>query len=68
MGQSGYRTPSARYGAAGGLYPSYETTDSKVGNFYLLHGQALDEMYGDLYRYTFTDLRNLNGVWGEGEY
>jgi hypothetical protein len=67
MDQNGFRIPANRSNAVGGMYPGYESNDLKMVNFYMLHGQSLDEMYGNLYRYSLTDLRTLNGAWNEGE-
>ena len=66
MDQNGYKIPANRSNSVGGMYAGYETSDTKMANFYMLHGQSLDEMYGDLYRYSLTDLRSLNGAWNEG--
>lgn len=73
MDQGGYQTMRPRYGAAGGLYPSYEKSDPRINNFFVLHGQSINGqyiyqyMYGDLFKYSFTDLRSLNGIWQEGD-
>lgn len=56
-------TPEPRYGAFGGIYPSYEYSSEIKSNLYLAHGRSEINMYENMYLYTFTDLRGLNGVW-----
>ena len=55
--------PESRYGAFGGIYPSYEYSNELKTNLYLAHGRSEIIMNDNMYVYTFTDLRGLNGVW-----
>lgn len=55
--------PEPRYGAFGGIYPSYEYSNEIKTNLYLAHGRNEIVMHENMYVYSFTDLRGLTGVW-----
>lgn len=66
LDQLGSKVPENRYGASGGIYPNYEELNTRIiNNFYMSHGKSKDEMFDNVYRYGFTDARNLNGIWRE---
>ena len=60
--------PEPRYGAFGGIYPSYEYSNEYKTNLYLAHGRSEFSMNDNMYVYSFTDLRGLNGVWEKSIY
>jgi hypothetical protein len=64
--QTGYRLPYGRYGAMGGMYPSYEVADARLNNLYMAFGQSQYFMYGNVFKYGFTDARSSSGIWYEG--
>jgi hypothetical protein len=49
MEQTGYRLPHARYGATGGIYPSYETAEPRLNNLYMAFGQSRHFMFGNVF-------------------
>lgn len=55
--------PEARYSPVGGTYHSYEQLNIDKNNLYLSMGTAQFNMYDNVYQYTFTDIRSLNGIW-----
>jgi hypothetical protein len=56
-------SPQPRYGAFGGIYPSYENSNEMRSNLYLVHGRNQLNMIDTMFTFIFTDLRGLNGVW-----
>jgi hypothetical protein len=58
--------PESRYSMVGGMYPSYEYGDMK-NNLFLSHGRNQYNMYGNMFTYSFTDLRGLNGLWQQSK-
>jgi len=66
MEKSAFQLPAPRYYSSGGIYPNYEELNTRVlNNFYMAQGKSEDWMYENVYRYGFTDARNLNGIWRE---
>ena len=66
MEETGYRLPYGRYGALGGIYPSYEVSELRLNNFYMAFGQSRYFMFGNVFKYAFTDVRSSSGIWYEG--
>ena len=55
--------PEPRYGVVGGIYPAYEYIGDTKSNLFLSLGRSQYVSYGNLFTYSFTDLRGLNGIW-----
>ncbi len=55
--------PEPRYSTIGGIYPSYEDSSDVKNNLFLAMGRSQYTMFTNMYTFTFTDLRSLNGIW-----
>lgn len=55
--------PEPRYAPVGGIYPSYEYASDIKSSLLLAMGKSQWTMYSNMFAYSFTDLRSLNGIW-----
>ena len=55
--------PEPRFSPIGGIYPSYEHETDRKNNLYLGMGRSFWTMYSNIFAFSFTDLRAINGIW-----